>query len=239
MGAHQTQIGLESIKGEEWNGKIILDIGCGSGKLSLEVYHLTHPAEYFGIDLDQEKIEKAKTLFKQQNIINAVFQTADSANLSTINDSTIDVVFCNIAFQQFRDKSAALKEIFRVLKPSGMAIINAIEEKSKVRREMESVTKVGSGKTSKIVKAEFDTLAKETGFSEVHTVSYDNTLFYPTIDALLDEYQRLDVVFPRLQSLSKTEIENMWTELKARFNSKKTSQGFADTWKVLTARLIK
>jgi ubiquinone/menaquinone biosynthesis C-methylase UbiE len=239
VGQHQTQIGLESIDNENWRGKTVLDIGCGSGKLSLQVYRATQPNKYIGVDISPKKIEMAKLLFQENNIKNAFFSVCDSAQLKTIDKNSIDIIFRNIAFQEFKDKLSTLKEMYRVLIPEGKVIINTIEEKSKVLQLMETIAKVKPGKSSKVTKLEFDKLAKSAGFFNIYSASFNHTIYYPTVNDLLDGYQKFEVVFPKLADLSREQLDRMWQELKKRLELTISNRGFGETWKILNAKLQK
>lgn len=245
MGVHQTKIGLESIKNLNWQGKTVLDVGCGSGKLTFEVLKATSPKKIIGIDIDKDKIKKAKKLFEKEK--RASFFVADARDLILFKNDTFDIVFSNIAFQLFDDKFTSLTEIRRVLKPKGEAIINFIEEKSEVRQEMDKLVseppfnkliKKGS-RGKKIPKNKFDKLAKKAGFSKVKSLSKNDTLWYPTVDSLLNDYQGFEIVFPQLKKLPKKLLDLLWQRLKKEFCSRKTPRGFGETWKVVFARLIK
>jgi len=244
MGIHQTKIGLESIKNLNWQGKTVLDVGCGSGKLTLEVVKATSPKKIIGIDINKDKTKKAKKLFKKEK--RASFFVADAKDLSLFKDNAFDIVFSNIVLQLFDDKFASLKEIWRVLKPKGEAIINFIEEKSEVRQKMDKLVSetpfnklIKKGRSKKIPKNGFDELAKKAGFSKVKSLSKNHTQWYPTVDSLLNDYQRFEVVFPQLLKLPRKLTDLLWQRLKEKFYVRKTSRGFGETWKVVFARLIK
>ena len=61
-GKHQLQIAARSVKGINWSGKKVLDIGCSNGSLTCEILKLTNAKEIVGIDLDKDRIAKAKKL---------------------------------------------------------------------------------------------------------------------------------------------------------------------------------
>jgi ubiquinone/menaquinone biosynthesis C-methylase UbiE len=97
-------------------GMKVLDAGCGVGHL-LEWLNREYPADYSGIDLSPKSIEAARAR-------NAGFHLSvgDAEALPYENES-FDRVVCNGAAHHFLDFKSALKEIFRVLKPSGKAVL--------------------------------------------------------------------------------------------------------------------
>ncbi len=99
------------------NGKKILDLGCGNGRL-FELFQGKN-VEYIGVDFSEKLIEKAKEKYGEH------FKVADMLNLP-FEDNCFDsiwtiAVFHHIPSREFRIK--ALKEIKKILKPSGKIIM--------------------------------------------------------------------------------------------------------------------
>lgn len=98
-------------------GKRILDAGCGIGLYSQKFKELG--AEVFGTDIDWEKIKTAKNLNPGIN-----FGVGALENLP-FPDNFFDIVFVNEVLEHVKDDKKAAKEILRVLKQGGSAIIFA------------------------------------------------------------------------------------------------------------------
>jgi|Deesub1362B_J571_1020462.scaffolds.fasta_scaffold05031_3 ubiquinone/menaquinone biosynthesis C-methylase UbiE len=248
MGVHQFKIGLESVAKVNWRNRTVLDVGCGDGNLTQAILTKTRCKRIIGIDIDEDKIKRAKNRLSKEGVSKMAFFVADASNLDLFKDSSFDAVFSNIAFHQFADKKASLKEIFRVLRIGGEAIINFIEEKSEVRKQMEKIAsyapfdkfvKIGKGKGKKISKEEFNKIARDVGFSKVISVSKDHTFWYPTVESLLAGYHNLDVTFPELKKLPIKLQDLLWEKLRQEFLSRKTTKGFGETWRVVFAHLVK
>lgn len=247
MGLHQSKIGLESVNELDWSGKDILDIGCGDGELILEILETTNCRRVVGVDLDDKEIKKAKLLAKKNSSKEISFRQGNASDLSFFTNSSYDIIFSNIAFQQFEDKLTALREMFRVLKPGGEVILNFIEEKSDVRKEIdrlvseppfnEIIKTIEKGK--KISRKEFVGLAREAGFRIISSVSKADVLYYPTIGSLLNGYKNFDIVFPQLKKLSQEMINDLWKKLTDEFERRKNKQGYGETWQVVFAQLRK
>ena len=103
-------------------GMKILDIGCGTGNLSLELAKLG--AEVTGVDISEAMLVKAREKAAKENLcIN--FCCADANNLP-FEDETFDAVVSLSALEFASDLKKTLLEIYRVLKPGGRMVIGLI-----------------------------------------------------------------------------------------------------------------
>ena len=108
----------------------ILDVGTGGGACLIAVAEvLGENCQLIGIDKNGYKISQTSKKFEDIAIKNAEFQIMDATNLRFENNSFDNVLCGFIGFDdifdfksnQFIDKNAKMKEIFRVLKPGGEA----------------------------------------------------------------------------------------------------------------------
>lgn len=99
-------------------GACILDCGCGPGSITLDIASVVAPGSVTGIDSGESQIEMAKAIAAERSIQNVVFQTASCYSLP-FSDCSFDHVFCHALMEHLSRPAEALKEFFRVLKPSG------------------------------------------------------------------------------------------------------------------------
>ncbi len=97
----------------------MLEIPVGTGALSLPKYKNLTEAEIFCVDFSTAMLDAAKTYAKKISLPNVTFLQGDVGKLS-FSDKFFDVVLSINGLHAFPDKSAAYKEIFRVLKPNGI-----------------------------------------------------------------------------------------------------------------------
>jgi SAM-dependent methyltransferase len=103
------------------SGEHVLDIGTGTGRLAEFVASLVGPnGQVIGIDPLAGRIEIAR--LRQSD--NLQFQTGRAEDLSRFDDRQFDAVYLNSVFHWIADKSGALREIHRVLKPGGRLGLN-------------------------------------------------------------------------------------------------------------------
>src|SRR5205814_370348 len=78
-------------------------------------------ADYTGIDLTEAAIELARKRFALSHL-NGQFLVSDAENLD-FDDESFDLVYSHGVLHHTPDIEAAVREIYRVLKPGGRAIV--------------------------------------------------------------------------------------------------------------------
>ena len=100
-------------------GERIVDVGCGAGMDSLIAATKSVPGgKVIGVDMTPSMIRKAQQAARDSGIPNVDFRI-DYAEDLPVNDDWADVIISNGVLNLTPDKSATLREMARVLKPSG------------------------------------------------------------------------------------------------------------------------
>ena len=97
----------------------ILDVGCRGGVDTIIAAMLVGPeGRAMGVDPVPEMLERARRNLAKTGLTNVTFTEASGEALP-FQDESFDVVLSNGAFNLIPDKTQALGEVFRVLKPGG------------------------------------------------------------------------------------------------------------------------
>lgn len=143
-----------------------LDVGCGSGALSIAAAKANPEASIIGIDtwgpeyasFNQKRCEENAAA---EGISNVSFRPGNAIKLD-FEDETFDAVMSNYVYHNIsgHDKQQLLRETLRVLKKGGTFAIHDIMSKARY------------GDMEKFVRE-----LKEEGYEEVHLIHTDNGMF--------------------------------------------------------------
>ncbi len=111
----------------------VLDVGCGSGTITLGVAKAVKPGAVVGIDPVEFAIQIASRFAAERKVPNATFEVGDSYCLP-FPDSAFDVVYSYTVLHYFNDPLRALREQMRVVKPGGWLVAAGVREWGMVRR---------------------------------------------------------------------------------------------------------
>jgi arsenite methyltransferase len=113
--------------GEIHPGERVVDVGCGAGIDSLIAAKKVGPeGRVIGVDMTPSMLEKARQAAGETGLANVVEFREGYAKALPVEDGWADVVISNGVLNLMPDKSAALEEMSRVLKPRGRLQIGDI-----------------------------------------------------------------------------------------------------------------
>ncbi|MBU1151270.1 class I SAM-dependent methyltransferase [Patescibacteria group bacterium] len=103
------------------NGKKVLDVGCGTGRLVGDL--LREGAEVYGVDVSEKMVEAAQKKFGR-----AKFEVADACDLPFENES-FDVVVAAFLIVHLKKPEDFFAEAYRVLRDGGVFVVSNINQK--------------------------------------------------------------------------------------------------------------
>jgi ubiquinone/menaquinone biosynthesis C-methylase UbiE len=100
-------------------GQNLLDMGCGTGTLTLLIKQTQPNAEVYGLDVDPQVLDIARRMAEQTG--EAIVLQQGTATCMPYQHECFDRVFASLMLHHLTryDKRRALGEAFRVLKPGG------------------------------------------------------------------------------------------------------------------------
>jgi SAM-dependent methyltransferase len=108
------------------SGMVCLDIGCGSGDVTMELARRVAPdGKAIGADIDATKIDLAREEAKLANIRNIEFRIVDSRDRPS--NPEFDVVYARFLLTHLKDPAKAVAGFYQQLKPGGLVIVEDID----------------------------------------------------------------------------------------------------------------
>lgn len=219
----------------------ILDIGCGTGKLTAELARLAHRGKVVGIDPSADMLDRArkKTLsLNNVELLNIPAQIMDF-------DDEFDLVYSNSAFQWIKEQEDVIARAFAALRPKGRIAIQ-MPAKDFCWEMMENITSAISalGLDSKYrrmqtpwrfpLKEELRGFLEKAGFVGVDVYYKDYALFFESVNDVL-EWGVSAALRPFLTPLSKKKQERFKYAFAMGFENYRTEKGIEFSFKRLFA----
>jgi trans-aconitate methyltransferase len=95
----------------------VLDVGCGDGKITVEIARALPKGRVVGVDSSPNMIKLAKASFPQERYPNLCFMQMDAQHLSFKEE--FDCIFSNAALHWVKNHKSVLAGVCQSLKPSG------------------------------------------------------------------------------------------------------------------------
>ena len=122
---------------------ICLDLGCGSGYLGIEVAKRSE-LTVIGVDIDSVAVRIARNNIKRANLAHRMTAEQGDVHQLRFEDESADLIISRGSFIFWRNISKAFREIYRVLKPGGVAFIGGgmgrtitPEQKAEIKLQLE------------------------------------------------------------------------------------------------------
>jgi SAM-dependent methyltransferase len=149
-------------------GDVVLDLGSGGGiDVLLSARRVGARGKVYGLDMTDEMLALARANQRKAGVSNVEFLKGEIENIPLPQDS-VDVIISNCVINLSADKSRAIAEAFRVLKPGGRFAVSDVvirgEVPSEVRRSLELWVGCVAGA---LTEPEFHQLLWQAGFTDI------------------------------------------------------------------------
>jgi arsenite methyltransferase len=180
-------------------GDRVLDVGCGTGRLAIEVANLVGASGFvIGIDPSPQRIAIAQEKGSRQT--NLKFMSGAAEDMGAIDDDSFDNVYFSSVFHWISDKDEALGEAYRVLKPGGRigitmpspdgisGVLRTVTSRIISRAPYAGHVKREPNRKLLITKEELRSLFFRTRFTGLDIKIEDRALFLDSAQRLIDFY---------------------------------------------------
>jgi trans-aconitate methyltransferase len=161
----------------------LLDVGCGDGRVTLDIAARYPDVRIHGIDVSGEMVEAARRAAQGEGRPDVTFARADV--LEYAPDNPFDVVFSNSAMHWVQPAEAGYGALFRLLAPGGVLAVHQGGDqtyaglRSCAREVVEALglTSFFAGWSYPAyypTRAQLEDLLAATGFVEIHVVSSES-----------------------------------------------------------------
>lgn len=228
----QTDVGLKLIETADVKAnESILDIGCGTGRLTCELARLAHEGIVVGIDPSPEMFRKAREV--SSCFENILLMNIRAEEMKFKND--FNLVYSNSALQWVKGQEDVIAQTYMALKPDGRVAIQ-LPAKDFCWELMENINSAIAflGLEAKYknmespwrfpLKEEFAGFLSDAGFTNIHTFYKDHTLLFESINNVL-EWGVSAVLRPFLYPLSEKQQERFKYAFAVGFENYRTEKG--------------
>jgi len=161
------------VAGIDFSGKRVLDIGCGSGGITLFLARQFAPAGIVGFDVEQPVVDLATRRAAEQGLQDRAGFVRGEPGPLPFADQSFDVVFSKDALIHVADKEAVFEDIFRVLRPGGRFAASdwLTSHDGQPSEAMQSYLAAEGLSFGMASARRYETAMEKAGFTDVRTVN--------------------------------------------------------------------
>ena len=155
----------------------ILDVGCGTGEFVTKLKGHKKDNQIFGVDISDDMIKIAKSKVKFDKNID--IRVGDVENMP-YDKNYFDYITCAHSFHHYPNKRKAIREMFRILKDDGKAmIIDGYKDNLRGRFIFDFIVKKHEVDVHHLHSKQFQRIMNRIGFTNIK-----QTIFNPFVPLL-------------------------------------------------------
>jgi ubiquinone/menaquinone biosynthesis C-methylase UbiE len=109
----------EGLEGDE----VILDLGAGSGFLSIDVAKRLRHGKVLALDVSKDMLGHLERNAEKKGVRTLIETLHTDTSKTGLENGSVDIVMTSFLIHELRDPGEALREAYRVLKPGGKIFI--------------------------------------------------------------------------------------------------------------------
>jgi len=231
-------------------GHNVLDIGCGTGRLTLHVARIVGSnGKVVGIDPSAQRIEVARRKVRDAPFLNVSFEIGNSNDLYRFEDDSFDIVYLNIVLHWIQEKEDALSQIYRVLKPGGRLgittgnkdkpyTVKSIMNEILKRPQYSGVSNAKKDPGSPVNVRELELLIMESGFKEFEMICKKDPRYFETPLKCI-EYVEASLFGNFLSNVPANMQESVKADIMAELEKRRTPKGIENVYHTIFAVAVK
>ena len=182
-------------------GDVLLDVGCGTGRLALAVSEIVGPyGRVVGLDPSRHRIKIAQEKLSEGLFTNVDFMIGTGEDLGIFGEASFEGVYYSSVFHWIEGKEKALNEAHRVLKPGGRIGITVPDTDGLLKILRTTIRKIvasppysrhlrhGSAGSVLITMEGLDSLFAKTSFVNLKIEIIERRKLYRSASSLIDFY---------------------------------------------------
>jgi ubiquinone/menaquinone biosynthesis C-methylase UbiE len=212
-------------------GERVLDVACGTGVVARLAAERVGPSgTVAALDLNPSMLSVARSVPSTGAAISWYETTAESIPLP---DAAFDVVLCQLGLQFVADKSAALREMRRVLAPGGRVLVTTPPPNAFFDVLDQAVSRHVGSEAGAFVRMVFslndpaiiDRLFRDAGFADVNVRTYAKDLRLPEAREFLWQYVHCTPLTGMLANLDAARIVALERDVVDRWAQRSDADG--------------
>jgi ubiquinone/menaquinone biosynthesis C-methylase UbiE len=212
-------------------GERVLDVACGTGVVARLAAERVGPSgTVAALDLNPAMLSVARSVPSTGAAIRWYETSAESIPLP---DDAFDVVLCQLGLQFVADKSAALREMRRVLAPGGRLLVSTPPPNAFFDVLDEAMTRHVGSEAGAFVRMVFslndpaiiDRLFRDAGFADVNVRTYAKDLRLPEAREFLWQYVHCTPLTGMLARLDAARIAALERDVVDRWAQRSDADG--------------
>jgi ubiquinone/menaquinone biosynthesis C-methylase UbiE len=192
-----------SALGQAAHGRLI-DVACGPGVVTAAL--APDAAAVVAFDAADQMLEKTKARCAKANLRNVEFKSGDAEHLP-FADSVFDGTVTRAALHHFADPQRAIAEMFRVLRPGGVAVLADVisSENAEESRLHNAIEQLRDPSHVRMLSAsELDSRARQAGFRNLEATTWDMSRELEEWFSIVSDPERVEPIRTVVRALAES-----------------------------------